>query len=242
MIRPLLLLSTLAFTGFAPSSAVGPQEIEGIVLADKDVTISAATENVMVAVEVEEGDTVNAGQLLARLDSRTQQLQVDLWKKRLELLEVAYETSRNLGKDNIVSREEMLTAEIERDLARIQLDIARKELADTELRSAIDGVVVEVVLEPGELTRRGEALFRIVNTDVVLIQLYLPAEQAAKLALGESYEVKFPQLPDAPVETGSLTFIDPAIDPNSGFQRVRLLLPNPENRIRSGQRCRVIFP
>lgn len=237
------LLPLLFICLILPASAWSQgRQVEGIVIADQDITISAATENVIVELAVEEGDSVEKGQLLARLDSRTQELQVALWEKRLELLEVAYESTRNLSRDNIVSREETLTAEIERDLARIQLDIAKAELDDTELRSAIDGVVVTIEKEEGELVRRGEELFRIVNADVVFVQLYLPAEAAEALELDDAFDIQFPSIAGAPTRRGRISFIDPAVDPNSGFQRVRLMLPNPGNIIRPGQRCRVRFP
>ncbi len=241
--RFLLPLISIALAVSVSLPVTSPaREVEGIVQADKDITISARTENVIVSMEVEEGDLVEADQLLARLDSRTQKLQVALWEKRLELLQVAYESSLNLSRDNIVSREELLTAEIERDLAQIQLEAAMVDLADTELRSAINGVIVEITKEPGEQTQLGEELFRIVNTEIVFIQLYLPAEEAATLSLGQEFVVKFPQLKNLETTDATISFIDPAVDPNSGFQRIRLLLPNPDNNIRTGQRCRVVFP
>lgn len=223
-------------------SLASAEEVEGIVLPDKDVTVSGFVENIITSVLIEEGDFVTEGQLLAKLDNRTERLQVELWRKRLELLEVAYQSTLNLRKDNIVSEEETLNAEIERDLAQIQLDIAKSNLEDTEIRSAINGIVVEVFKEPGELVRRGENLFRIVNTETVFVQLYLPASQVTGLELQSAVEVRFPFLQDITSQTGIIDFIDPAVDPNSGFQRVRVKLKNDAETIRAGQRCRVIFP
>lgn len=241
MNRPTLVFPLFAFFSLACSLTLA-EEIEGIILPDKDVIVSAYVENVITSVAVKEGDTVQEGQLLAKLDSRTEALQVQLWKKRLKLLEVAYQSTFNLSQDNIVSREETLNAEIERDLAKIQLDIAKSNLSDTEFRSAINGIVVEVFKEPGELIRRGEELFRIVNTDIVFAQLFLPASRVSELSLNSEVEVRFPHLTDFAPQQGIIHFIDPAIDPNSGFQRVRVLLENDNLRIRAGQRCRVVLP
>lgn len=218
----------------------GQQAIfEGLVVPDKDVVISSRTENVMTSIEVEAGDRVTEGQLLARLDSRIPRLEVARWEKQLELLQSAYESARNLGRDNILSREEALKAEIERDLAKIQLDMARAQLEDTELRSPMSGIVVETMKEPGEMIRRGDEIFRLVNIEVVFVQLYIQAEAASALEEGMEIPVEFAQWEETTSVEGIVDFIDPTIDPNSGFQKVRIRVLNPEQRIRSGQRCRI---
>ena len=229
----------LLFFALAGTQLTSGQVFEGLVVPDKDVIISSRTEDVLVSREVKAGDNVREGQLLARLDSRIPRLEVARWEKQLELLESAYESARNLGRDNIVSREETLKAQIERDLAKIRLDMAQAELDDTELRSPIDGTVVEILKEPGEMIRRGEEVFRIVSTDIVFVQLYIQADTAAQLKEGMSIPVQFPSSEKLTGVEGMVDFIDPTIDPNSGFQKIRIKVKNPDNQIRSGQRCRV---
>ena len=239
----LLLYTTLSFLLLISlPSSLSARAVEGILLPDKDVLVSSPVENVIMEVDVEEGESVAQDQLLAVLDQRTQQLQVALWEKRLELLQVAFESAQNLGRDNIVSREETLTAEIERDLARIQLDLAKAALDDTELRAGLEGIILEVFKEPGEMVRRGEEMFRIVNTETVFVQLFLPADEAIRLNLDQSLTVNFPDSSPIPTIQASVHFIDPSVDPNSGFQRIRLKIPNPGNQLKAGLRCTVLLP
>lgn len=234
-----LLLTTLVLSTYYPIHA---KDAVGMVLPFKEVVVSASTENTVKQVAVELGDPIKKGDLLAKLDSRIHELQVKRFERVLVLSESAYKSSSLLVKDNIISREEALKAEVERDLAQSQLDVAKVELDQQQVLSPLDGVVVEVLKEEGETVKKSEEMFVVINIDQVFLQLYLPADQAYSLQKGQELDVRFPVMPDNPTFPGTVYFIDSRIDATSGLLRTRILLKNPGHKIRAGMRGHVTLP
>ena len=233
-----LLLATLALSTYP----IHAKDAVGMVLPFKEVIVSASTENTVQQVAVELGDPIKKGDLLAKLDSRIHELQVKRFQRVLVLSESAYKSSSQLVQDDIISREEALKAEVERDLALTQLDVAKVELDQQQVLSPLDGLVVEVLKEEGETVKKAEEMFVVINIDQVFLQLYLSAEDAYTLQKGQEVQVRFPVMPGNPPFPGQVYFIDPRIDATSGLLRTRILLENPGHKIRAGMRGHVTLP
>jgi len=218
------------------SAPLPGRELSGFVLPLKEVVVSAATENTVRSIQVELGDTVAEGDLLAELDDRIHVLQTRRFKRVLEMSEATYRSTSQLGEENIISREEALKAEIERDLAHNQLEVSKVELSRQKIVSPLDGIVVEVLKDAGEMVKRAEEMFVIVNIDQVFLQVFMTAEEAYAMEPGDRVTVSFPEIPSQKEFTGNVYYIDPRIDANSGMLRTRVLIENPDHAIRSGMR------
>jgi membrane fusion protein (multidrug efflux system) len=228
-----LLLSVTSATG---------KEVLGIVLPFKEVVVSASTENTVQKLEVEIGSEVKKGDILARLDSRIHELQVKRFERVLTLSNTTYQSTSQLVKDDIISKEEALKAEIERDLAQTQLEVAKVELSQQTIHSPMNGIIVEALKEEGEMVKKTEEMFVLINIDKVYLQLFLPAEVAYSIQKDQELEIHFPVMPEKKNFKGKVYFIDPRIDATSGLLRTRILLDNPNHEIKAGMRGKVILP
>ena len=232
----------LSFAYLLSLSAVHSREVVGMVLPFKEVVVSAATENTVQVMSVEIGDTVKEGDVLAQLDSRIHELQVKRYEKVLLMSNSTYQSTSQLVKDDIISREEALKAEIERDLAKNQLEVANVELSKQKVLSPLDGTVVEILKDEGETVKKAEDLFVIINIDKVFLQLFLSAGDVYSIKQGQEVDVHFPIMPSKKKFKGQVYFIDPRIDATSGLLRTRILIPNPTHEIRAGMRGLVTLP
>lgn len=154
-------------------------DASGYVVAMRVATASSKTVGRIVEVLVEEGMEVEEGQIVARLDSETQQIQLDLAKARrqrsvaqqaesrarLREAELALARARRMGEAELISLEEIDNAEIrvEQILAELDRQAAEIRIADQEvllqqtlideniIRAPFAGVVVQKNAQPGEI-------------------------------------------------------------------------------------------
>jgi RND family efflux transporter MFP subunit len=191
---------------------------------------------------VREGDHVEAGQLLCRLFLRIEQLEVERSRSLIEKREFDFRSSQNLLADSLISEDEALAIRIELDLARLQLEIAEVNVRLREIRSPINGTIVERLLEEGETVTATEPLFVVVNIDQVYVQFYIRAEDLRHIHVGQEALARFPELDLDGELTGTVDFIDPRVDAASGLLRVRVTVDNPTQRVKAGVRAIVTLP
>jgi RND family efflux transporter MFP subunit len=227
LVISLLLLATLARA----------DEIQGIVLPFKKVSVSSPVlQEVVEAVLVEEGDTVTEGQVLVKLRSEKETLEVQEADKRIELHEFTSKGLQTLLAEKMGSRDQALKAGTELALARIAREAAQVRLNEKTVRSPLSGIVVKKHKETGESVDRVEKLVDIVNIDQVFVQFYLDPKLWTTVKPDQPVTVKFPVIGAGKEVRGRISFIDPQIDAGANLFRVKVLLDNKDHQIKAGMR------
>jgi len=230
------------------------------------VAIGSQTIGLIESVLVERGDPVSAGQVVVELEAGVERAAVEVARMRAstegalrareEALSLSasrrkrgaelYEKSA-LSEDN---RQELETqariAELEvtqareaRQLASLELRQAEARLARRTLRAPISGVVVERLLEPGEVVDE-ETILKIARIDPLRVDVLMPAGRYGTVAAGMRAAIE----PEHPVDASvvaTVSVVDPIIDAASGTFSVQLELPNPDTSIPGGLHCTVKF-
>ncbi len=227
------LLSLLALGATAAIAAT--PDAEGVLLPFKEVTVSSAVQGILATVNFKEGDAVEADALLASLIDRVEAADVQRFAKVLEQKEFAAQGTSNLFRDKVVSEGEAIEKRIDRDIAKLQHDIAKEQLERRKIRSPISGIVVEKKKEAGEAVDANEAVFHLVDISRVYLQVFIDSVQALKLTRGQAVTVRFAEYGDLH-RTGVIDFIDPRIDGASGLVRVKVLIDNPDRKLIAGMR------
>ena len=124
-----------------------------------------------------------------------------------------------------------------------QLDVVRAEevLKLRSIKSPIEGVVAERSLLGGEYAYEQAPIMTIAQIDPLNVEVFLPVALYGTINVGTEATV----IGEAPVGgryTAKVEVIDPLIDARSGTFGIRLLVPNPNNKIPAGLRCKVEFP
>ncbi|MBP1773872.1 MAG: hypothetical protein H6P99_3035 [Holophagaceae bacterium] len=189
--------------------------LEGLILPIRQVEVSAPVSSRLQDVKVKEGDAVKAGQPLAQLYGRLEELEMQRAKTLLERREFEAKGAKRLFENRIIPEAKALESRIELDLARLQFEAAAEQVRLRTILAPMDldlsRVVVQVAADPALL--EGLAPGRKVR--VTLLQATPPVE----------------------VE-GEVVLVDPCAD-GQGRVRVRVVVENPGNRIRAGLRARV---
>lgn len=212
-----------------------PTEAQGVLLPFTEVLVSSPVQGILAEVSVKEGDTVAAGDLLASLIDRVEAAEVKRFAKVLEQKEFAAAGTQNLFRDQVVSEGEAIEKRIDRDIAKLQHEVAQEQLERRKIRSPINGIVVEKKKEAGEAVDINQTVFQLVDISRVYLQVFVDAREAIKLKTGQPVPVRFAEYA-LDERTGTIDFIDPRIDGASGLVRIRVLIDNTDRKLIAGMR------
>ena len=211
-------------------------------------------------VAVKEGDAVKAGDLLAELDPRTYQLDLDAAQARLKVAEAKFQLAslkadnvKRLHQDNVVARPELAMstaaqagAKAEVAVAKVDVERADLALSWTRITAPFGGRVSRIRSTEGDLATAGQThILTVVATDPLYVTFNVPEAILLQLrrdgqcdpgkldvAVGFANEVGFPH-------AAKLDRIAPAVDPSTATVRFRATVPNPKGLFLPGMSAHV---
>ncbi|HMW80916.1 MAG TPA: efflux RND transporter periplasmic adaptor subunit [Accumulibacter sp.] len=136
-----------------------------------------------------------------------------------------------------VAEQRLAQAREQKRIWDYEYEMARAQLSLRKLLSPLSGVVIERYLSPGERVEDRPVL-KVATMDPLRVEVFMPAASYRQVKPGMSATV-YPDLPDAGQHSATVTLVDQFIDPASNTFRVRLELPNPNNELPAGLRCKV---
>lgn len=252
---------------FVSAMAHAQAEHECVIQPRQILEIRSPVDGLIQRVHVDRGQTVRRGQLLATLDDSVERVAAEGARHRAGMMGAVQAgesrvtaTSRKLERvqeliaSKFLSAQALDDAQNEKRLAEAELVEARdaRRLAEIEfnrqnaiiqlksIRSPVNGVVVERLLNAGELSEAGvgrRAILKIAEIDVLHVEALLPAEAWSQVKVGLAGEVQ-PAIGGG-THRARVAVVDRILDVGSGTFGVRLELPNPGHAIPAGTRCRL---
>jgi RND family efflux transporter MFP subunit len=231
------------------------------------VQVGSPVTGLLASVLVGRGDRVEPGDVVAKLESKVEEANVQLataqagaqeaiqaQQTRLTLAEADLSRSLQLVRSGSVTTSKVEELQARAEIARRDLDTEKRKLllAKIELerqqamldrqsiRSPIRGFVTLQSLRAGEFVRQDSPIMTIVQIDPLHIEAYIPVALWGKITKGTDAQVVLDQ-PHQERREARVTIVDRVFDAASGTFGVRLELPNPGDLIPGGQRCRVRF-
>ncbi len=249
--------------------SIKDQDFDCLVDAHSRVKVSAAVSGMIEAVHVDRGDRVKAGQVLVELEASVERAQLEIARARarnLNMIEAAQAKLENAEKSldrltrlraanpgalTVTQFEEasaqykiatsgVRDAELAVESARLEADRAEAILNLRKVKSPIDGVVIERLMNAGEYRNEQSSFLTIARIDPLHVEVYLPVRFYGQTGIGGKAEVTL----DAPLASrheATVIVVDRVLDTSSGTFGVRLALPNPDLGIPAGTRCKIRF-
>lgn len=244
--RPLELIPAEVHT-IKPRGLVDVVRFTGTTQPIDQTIVKSRVSGRLAEVLVREGDRVTEGQVLARFE--TTELQARL-NERQSALEAARADARWTARDrsdketlanrNIVSQsaadQARATAENRASMvavAEAQLDVARKNLADAEVRAPFDGVVGERIANQGESLPIDGKILALLDTSHVEIAAQMPAADVIRMKVGQTAQVMLEGFGER-VFDGRITRISPTTQPGSRSIPVYVEIVDRHEALRGG--------
>lgn len=168
---------------------------------------------------VEEGDQVEKGQLLLRLQDEEQKSAVEKAKARLEHSREELRRQEELQKKGLTTEQALVDARYTFEQDRISLEDAKRTLSYTEVRAPIAGTITQRMVSLGDNVTVGQPLFTIVDFSSMVARIYLPEKTLPQLKVGQVARITAKAVREAHYE-GHILRISPVVDAASGTVKV----------------------
>ena len=211
-------------------TAARPVSATGTIEPIRAVGINSQLSGALTSVHVEEGNAVQAGAVLARLDSREVEAQLASAEASLELARRTALRSEQLREQQIVT-----AAEFDRDQAALTAALATRDQLKTRLgyatvRAPIAGVITEKLVETGDVVSTQTPLFTIADRSTLVVRVQISELDVTALSTGDAVEVLVDAHPDRTFR-GRIRRVFPSANPESRLVPVEVALTGGDARI-----------
>jgi membrane fusion protein (multidrug efflux system) len=245
-------------TTSSSSQSTYPATIKGV----QDVQISPKVQGFIRQINVKEGQTVSAGQVLFVLDNETYQAQVRQMQASVNTAQAAcntaklsYENAKKLFDNNVIGDFELQSATNGYESAKATLAQAQAGLASAKetlsfcyVKSPASGVVGTLPLKVGALVSAASVLTTVSNNSTMEVYFSMTEKDALEMSksgngLSTLPEVKL-QLADGTIYNhgGKVTKMSGVIDQATGTVQMIAVFQNPERLLKSGGSGSIVIP
>lgn len=212
--------------------------ISGVLKARQQAFVKARAAGELQGLQVREGDSVRAGQVLAQIDAtenaarlRQAEQQAQAAAAQLAIAQRQLENNRALVGQGFISPTALQTTQANWDAAQANhlaaqagVELARKALHDTVLRSPIDGQVAQRLANNGERLGVEARVLEIVDPRELELEALLAPADALQVRLGQSAQLRLQGQDSGPSVRATVVRINPSAQASSRALPVYLLL------------------
>ena len=221
--------------------------ISGALQPVRQATVKAKVSGDVRQITVREGETVQAGQLLARIDTADLEAKLaervgalESAKAQLAMAEKTRATNLALLKQNFISQNAFDNSESTHEVSQgtlkstaAQVQLARNALRDAVAISPLTGLVAKRHVQPGEKVAFDSPLVTIIDLKDMELQAAVPAVDVPELAIGKAVELAIDGFGDRKF-TGRVDRINPATEAGTRAILVYVGIPNVDGTLRGG--------
>ncbi len=219
----------------------------GTVEQSSTVQLTSQVSAEVLEVPVKVGDLVKKGDLLVRLDDRLIEAQLTANREYVEVSKIKIQdqtrqvdrytalAQKSMGTPLELEKSEIALADARQDMAKSQLSLRQAEidLEHAKMRSPIDGLVLERLVNSGETTRRDEVVMKLGSLNSILMTAKLSEDKMHSVQLGLPADVTFPAF-SSEMFNGKVVKIDPNIDPVTRTFTAYVEIENKDFRLKPG--------
>lgn len=219
----------------------------GTIRAKDVVNVNPQVSNRITEIYVDLGDTVQAGQVMAKIydvpyQDALEQAQAQLRQSRVtfERDSTQHQRQQSLHESNAISTSEyedaLATYENSRaqfEGARASVTQSREDLENTEIRSPVYGVVLSRSISEGDVATTGTTAFEVANLVGYETRLFLAMQDWEDVRIGMPVELRLSNRSGLAAE-GVVSRISPQLNPDTGLGEIVVSLTDRTPSIRQG--------
>ncbi|XKF16561.1 efflux RND transporter periplasmic adaptor subunit [Halomonas sp. BLK-85] len=230
------------------------QKLPGVVRPGKRAALSTRFAGTLLTVEVEPGDRVTSGDLLASVDAREVTAAIAATRSKINATQASVEQARlesqrleRLYAEDLIARVRMERAQVKYEELQAQLQAAESELETqqanlsyTRLTAPFNGRVTETPVDAGSFVGPGQPLVIMESRGQLRVDVPVSSQVASRLKSGEPLSVIIG--PEDKRLPATLTSVVPALGEEATGQRLRLRLEAADDLLSPGQVVSVLVP
>ncbi|MFD2517630.1 efflux RND transporter periplasmic adaptor subunit [Salinimicrobium flavum] len=205
-------------------------ELPGDVATDQNIIIYPEYSGVLLQVLVEEGEQVQKGQILARIDDGGLSSQLAQLETQAALARTTFERQQRLWEQNIGSEIQYLEAKSNFEAVQNSVDQLKSQLGKTVVRAPFSGMIDEKFSDQGEVVAPGQSrLFRLINLSDMYITAAVPESYLGKIKKGTEVMV---EIAATGTEFSSqISQVGSFVNPNNRTFEIKVDVPDNRERL-----------
>ena len=205
----------------------------GTLAAVQGVTVSADLPGTVDRILFDSGQGVNAGQLLAVLDTRQERAQLAAIEAQRELARVTYDRMQGLVNEKVISTAEFDRATAEFNQTDARVDEIRAVIERKTIRAPFSGILGIRQVNLGQYLAGGDPLVTLQSLNPIYVNFGVPQQSAGQIVVGRTVRLTTDSGTAGKWEA-RVTAIDSLVDETTRNVQVQATLANPGGRLRPG--------
>jgi membrane fusion protein (multidrug efflux system) len=208
-------------------------ETIGTVSANQGVDLTVETTGIVRELAFKANDEVGAGDVLLQLDDAVQQADLLAGQTQAKLDKAALDRAIELQRRGVGTEAQLEAARAASETSASQVTKLQAVLDQRILKAPFKGTLGIPRVELGQFIQPGTVVATLQDLETMRADFSVPEQQLGQLELGQT--VRFGMTSDALDFVGSITGIDPKVDPQSRLVSVRAEITNPDGKLSPGQ-------
>ena len=189
-----------------------------ILEADLESAVTSKASGIVLQINVEVGDKVEAGDVLAILESNVQQLKYESANANYQKILNNYERAKSLLKKGLANKESVDNLKFETQSLKTNLGQAKLDLEFTKIKAPISGIITKRNIKKGNLIQINTQVYDIVDFDSLQAVINVPEDKWNLFKTGLEAYFNFTSFVD--VVKGQVIRVDPIVDSSTGTFKV----------------------
>jgi membrane fusion protein, multidrug efflux system len=205
----------------------------GTLTAIRGATLSAEVTGTVREIGFQNGSLVKKGQVIIRLDTSTEQAQLQSAIADAGLAKQTLERAENLRKQEVNTQAELESAQARDKQTRAAVVNIQALINKKIIRAPFDGRAGIRAVELGQVVSPGTPIVSLQTVSPIYAEFPLPQQALADVRLGQKVTLKVDVFPGKSWD-GTITTINPEVDPATRNVRMRATLENPDGILNPG--------
>lgn len=212
-------------------------EAIGTVYASRGVDLTVETAGVVEAIRFVSNARVTAGEVLVELENSVQRADLQAAEAQLAFDRLTLERTRELSTRGVTANTTLEGSEAAARVSEAQVARAAAVLDQRALVAPFDGMIGLPRIDIGQYLSPGTVVATLQDIETMRVDFTLPEQRLPEIAMGQALRLR---LADGGTDIGgTITGIDPRVDPESRLVSVRGEVANPDGLLAPGQFVRV---
>ncbi len=229
------LVNVTTMTTVSQSQFADTFKLPAVVEPNRIITVSAEVSGRIEKIPLKKGTTVQAGQMLVKLNTDLIKPEYEMAKAQIERDQIEYERMANLVKDDATSKRDLDDATTKLAISKATLEEVTARLDRTRILSPITGPLNDLMVEIGEYVQPGTPIAEIVDINSVKVVVEVPERDVPFFSVGGQATISLDVAEQEKLFTGKITFISEIADDLTHTTRMEITISNRDMILRSGQ-------
>jgi multidrug efflux system membrane fusion protein len=214
-------------------------ELYGRTAPNRQASLGAEIAGKIVSLNIEKGQTVKRGQVIANIDKRDLGIQLQRAQAMLVVQQKEFNAARSLKNKGLQGEVAFATAEAALVDAQANLSNVQTALKNTEVKAPFDGIVDQHFVEVGDFVGIGDPIATVIDLDTLVIEADVSERHIQYLVEGLKADVR---MVNEQHYLGSLRYIGRISSASTNTFPIEIEIDNRESRMPAGISAEVLLP